>query len=175
MSERNVERDNKKCRYCRLEMDQAARVCHHCGRHQSRLLNLAGNAQLLGIVASLLLVALAFMQFSEARRERIEATIAVENALLAQQDARTAASLAEEAQAEAEAINQALRSQVLSIVSSIWLSVVTRNEFGTERSSQAQVEILQELDRLAEAAIPDTAEREDWIRNLLNRLPTQSE
>lgn len=160
-----------KCRHCYAPLDPRARVCSSCGRNRNAFLNALRSAEPLGIIASMVLVVLTFMQFSEARNERIQAARALSEATAAQARAEEAAQLADSARADALAVGERMRQQELSTAKLVYLMAATKNEIGTERALAAQQAILAELDILIARAIPLDAVRAQWIQTLVGSLP----
>jgi uncharacterized membrane protein YdbT with pleckstrin-like domain len=119
----------------------------------------------------MVLVVLTFMQFSEARNERIQAARALSEATAAQARAEEAAQLADSARADALAVGERMRQQELSTAKLVYLMAATKNEIGTERALAAQQAILAELDILIARAIPLDAVRAQWIQTLVGSLP----
>jgi len=65
------------CRYCRMEINECARICHHCQSNQNILI---ANLDRFALIISMGLLILAFMQFDEARNDRISAEKALNQA-----------------------------------------------------------------------------------------------
>ena len=65
------------CKYCLQEIKQKAKVCHHCSRHQNRLVQYSDR---IGLLISIVMVGIALFQLNEARQERIVASEAVPKA-----------------------------------------------------------------------------------------------
>lgn len=71
--------NEKNCRYCKSPIYTKASVCCHCGRNQNWFLNYF-RIDHIGLIIAVVLVALAYFQFDEARNKRIEATVALRRA-----------------------------------------------------------------------------------------------
>jgi hypothetical protein len=87
----------KLCRECKQPISKDAKVCYHCNRNQ-HLFWLC--VEKVGVLGSLILVFLAFLQFIEARHERIKAESARD---IAQQARQQAQALADEVRMIAQA------------------------------------------------------------------------
>ena len=68
-------------------------------------------------------------------------------------------------------LNRANKDLALLLTKMTWLQVVTKNEFGGPRSTAAIQEIERELNRLVTIAIPNAAERNSWVQQLMSSLP----
>ncbi len=62
----------KKCRHCRQPIEDDAKVCHNCGRHQLWFFHHLRVEQL-GILAAFIMIALVYSELKEARQKRIAA------------------------------------------------------------------------------------------------------
>ena len=73
------ETHERQCRHCLEPIHARAAVCPHCSRHQHWLVNFyVEYLGQIGILASIVLVGIALVQLSEARRERITASTAAQ-------------------------------------------------------------------------------------------------
>ena len=171
-SESNLEAHTgpKFCRYCFENIHCSAKVCHHCGRHQSRFWQYFHIGQI-GLLVSILMVAIAFFQLEEARNERVNAASALTRATQAEKKASLAAKSAEKAEQNIKVVQEALSRQALLLTSVTWLHLETKSEFGTERAKKAADQILADLDSLIVSAIPDPNERRQWVQNLRESIP----
>ncbi|NIV10834.1 MAG: hypothetical protein GWN62_05955, partial [Aliifodinibius sp.] len=67
----------KVCRYCAKQIPVQAFVCHNCGWHQNRFWQ-HFRFEHFGLIIALAMMGLAYLQFREARKERIAATDALQ-------------------------------------------------------------------------------------------------
>ncbi|MBI5739787.1 MAG: hypothetical protein HZA16_03610 [Nitrospirae bacterium] len=65
------------CIFCDSNISRRAKVCASCGRHQTWYINYLEHFSL---VIALLMVLLGFLQFKEARKDRLESRDALEHA-----------------------------------------------------------------------------------------------
>lgn len=147
---------SRACRYCCGEIPPPAKVCRHCHRHQHPFWQHFRVDQI-GILVSVIMMAIAFAQLREARSERIAAAEALERA--------------QAAEANVVRLNDSLREQFLLVASLTWLQLETKNEFGTDRAKVAIEEILKDLNAILPKVLPDPAERQRWVAELQKRLP----
>jgi hypothetical protein len=94
VSEPEVSVATKRCRYCRLQIDKEAEVCHHClrsQRFQFRINQVLELTALAGIFVSLVLCCLSYLQYDNARRYRVEAGKALTEASSAREAASKSA------------------------------------------------------------------------------------
>ena len=70
-----------RCSYCKQPIEKEAKICHFCGRNQNRKINwinyLIRSTPLIMVIVALVQIFLAYHQFYEAKRERIEASEAL--------------------------------------------------------------------------------------------------
>lgn len=92
--EREVNGNQKKCRYCQKSICMDAKVCHYCGRHQSRFWQ-HFRIEHIGLLASIIMVFIALSQLREARNERIDASNTLERAQEAEKVASKALRISE--------------------------------------------------------------------------------
>lgn len=156
------------CRHCRQAIAADAKVCHHCGKNQNPLWS---SLEKIGIIGSIALVFLAFLQFAEVREETIKAKKALAAAQEARNEAQSAAKQAQQTAEHIAHVNYDLRQQVLSVAKMFYLQVVTRNDFTRERGGKAAQAILKELDVVLPRALPNIAERAEWIKQLKEFMP----
>src|SRR3990172_4741485 len=104
---------HKECCYCFQHIHQSAKVCHHCGHHQFWFWN-HFKLELIGLLISVIMVMIAAFQLNEARKERI----AAKDALLK----------AQSTEARVLELHQLFTQHALSVISSTYLSMVTKNE-----------------------------------------------
>ena len=67
------------CRYCTDSIPREAKVCSKCGRDQRWYLNYF-RIDHVGLIIALLMIAIAYQQLQEVRRERVAATQALSRA-----------------------------------------------------------------------------------------------
>jgi len=110
---------SRRCRYCLAPIPSLAKVCQHCHRHQNWLFN-HFRVDHVGLLIALLIVLLSYLQFYEARRERLKADEALMYATRAKDSADQLTKL----------VNQAQQSiqQVDGIVEFMWLLVRASND-----------------------------------------------
>ena len=103
------------------------------------------------------MVMIAAFQLNEARKERI----AAKDALLK----------AQSAEARVLELHQLFTQHALSVISSTYLSMVTKNEIGTKRDQKAVEETLKDINMVLPELIPDPDKRQAWINNLQQKIP----
>lgn len=85
----------KHCRHCVQPINTNASTCHLCGKSQNRFLSVLDKGGVIisiaGAIASIALVWLAYLQFSETRQERVDAGKALGEAKIANKQAQQAA------------------------------------------------------------------------------------
>ena len=147
---------SRSCRYCVKNISIEAKVCHHCGRHQNHIVQYSDR---IGLLASIIMVLIAFSQLREAHQERVAADYAVTQA--------------QQAEAQTRALHEALREQALLITRIEWLTVETSREMGGERSRKAAEQILKDVNLVLQWALPDQDERAIWINELKGTRPAR--
>lgn len=154
------------CRHCAQPIAQGAKVCHYCSRSQSRFWAFFDRV---AILISIALVALAFMQFIEARRERVAADQALAEATDAKDRAELAARKAQEAEHNVTTLNEKLRQQILSMITISYITLESRVAWSVHSQKVAK-EIKEEMGSLLAYVIPDSQERSHWMDNLERRV-----
>jgi len=84
-------------------------------------------------------------------------------------------SSAEKTKKDIEKLNIASRQIALILVRATYLTLETRNEFGTARVEKAVQEINNDLNNILPMVIPDNNERAVWVENLKNVLSKKKE
>lgn len=151
-------KQERPCRYCLESINVKAKVCHHCNRHQSRIWENMGYSNTVLSIITIFLVILAFLQFSEARKDRIEANEALLKATEAEQNVIQ--------------LRDILHEEILSLIRMTAMQLEIRNELGdSQRLRKAGEEISKEVNMLLFYIIPDEAERKKWLQELEQRIP----
>lgn len=83
------------------------------------------------------------------------------------------ASSTADAEAKVAELNRASGEIALLLAKITWLTLETKNEFGTSRARAAMDAILRDLNSLVAEVIPDETQRASWITDLQNSLPTR--
>ena len=78
---------------------------------------------------------------------------------------------AEKTKENIEGLNSAAKEIVLIHVRATYLSMITKNEFGTERAQRAIQEVLSDLNKILSIVFPDSQERSAWVEQLQSTLP----
>lgn len=159
-----------KCRQCRQPIEDDAKVCHNCGRHQN-LFWQHFRVEQLGILASIIMVMVAYSQLGEARQKRIDADKALNQAIEAKDIATKAAARSQSSEQSIKNLDEAVRKLALSITRITWLQLKTKGRFDGETARIVATNTLNALDRLLQFAIPDTNERAKWIQETEELLP----
>jgi len=147
---------NRLCRYCVKNISTEAKVCHHCGRHQNRIVQYSDR---IGLLVSIIMLLIAFSQLREARQERVAASDAVTKA--------------QQAERSTKSLHEAFRQQALVMTRIEWLNLETSMEIGTERSRKAAEQILKDINLVLRWAIPDQDKRTIWIKELKGTIPAR--
>jgi chromosome segregation ATPase len=80
-----------------------------------------------------------------------------------------------ESKKEIESLNMAAQQIALTLVKATYLTLSTKNEFGTSpRLKTATQEIENDINRILPIVIPDSEERSQWVNNLKNILPPRN-
>ena len=162
------------CRHCAKSIEKTATVCHHCGLHQNILISYIDR---LGVLLSVLLVLLAYLQFYEARNERVKAETAHREAQNARVTAEEAAKRASDFAKEIENLNESFRKLALNSASMAYLqaeantlSVISAtNKQDIERRKRAKEELFEDINALIQEAILDPEERNKFNQKLMQR------
>jgi hypothetical protein len=88
----------KHCKYCQSQIEGTAKVCYRCGRDQRWFVNSFTN---ITVLVSIGLLIISFLQLNEARKERITAATASQDAKTALSSATSALTRAENAEQRA--------------------------------------------------------------------------
>lgn len=144
------------CIYCASKIMKHAKVCVSCGRDQRWLLNHL-KFDHIGLIIALLMVLLGYLQFKEARKDRLEASEALQRARSAEEISQEAS----KAISEIKVMAKILAKTNLSLVSRTgrWDSGYSDKE--KEEIKESTLNILQRL-KLPEADITATINDSGW-------------
>ncbi len=170
IDESSAEAPDCRCRYCKQPVADCASVCHKCGKRQNRLLDWF-QFDNFSVFISLVLVILAYLQFKEAREERIKAQTAVREATSARDTAQSVAR-------RVQGLQEGLREHALSAASMSYLQlqasaaniVSMNNPELLKRTDKARDELYKEINTLIALAIPDEKERQQYSKTLMIRI-----
>jgi RNA polymerase subunit RPABC4/transcription elongation factor Spt4 len=158
--------DQKYCRHCKNYINKEAKVCYHCSRSQNRFWSFIERVSLIIVISA---VALSWLQFNEARKERVKAEEAFSRAEKAKNKALEATQKTKELKQETSKLKDDLKENILSTIKMVYLQAKTRAQFGTSVQKNAEKEIEKELNKILIIAIPDKNERAQWI-NEMNQI-----
>jgi hypothetical protein len=128
-----------------MDIPSSAKVCYHCQKHQKLVLAYFDR---ISIIISIALLILAFMQFREARNDRISA---------------------EEALRQTQIVEKALRTAIKAFVEN---NYIIRKQYVTWGStSEANKLFENNINSLAVFAIPDDESRTKWMDSLKKLHP----
>ncbi len=170
------------CRYCGHWMPKEKGICSTCGRNQNKLFNffsqVPGVISVIMMMATIVGVVIAFQQKEEAQKERIAASQALEKAQIARDQAQIAATDAKDALHEVQELQKVLRQYALSSASMFYLQnaanaanvVSSNNPKILKMTDKAIDELSKEINAIISLAIPDQKEREQFGKNLKNKV-----
>lgn len=149
----------KKCHHCRQPIEDDAKVCHNCGRHQHWFFRHLRVEQL-GILAAFIMIALVYSELKEARQKRIAADEAKNIAL-------KAADRSQVSEQNIIILKEVFKKQALYITKLIWLQAKIRPDLGTNLEKTVLEKLRDTFNPFLESVIPDETERNKWIQQEL--------
>lgn len=114
------------CKYCQTEIRDAAKVCYRCGRDQRWFISNFSN---ISVLASIGLLVLSFMQLNEARKERISAGRASQDANTSLRAADKALTRAREAEQKAITTADHMKKLAVALTDSVVTSLTVPGPF----------------------------------------------
>ncbi len=150
----------KECKYCKSQMKTDATVCSTCHRNQKPIKDIVYPPNfiiIISLIISLGLLVLAYMQFYEAKKEREEASTALNQALIAKEEVeRTALDLR-------KTLKLVVENSFIQAQSGIGLIM------GADPEAKKRLE--KNLNELSKFVEPDSLSNKKWWQNINKLYP----
>jgi hypothetical protein len=168
----------KPCRHCRTSIPEGANVCFQCRRAQdyfsSKLESATAFITVFSMILSIVLVALSWMQFLEATKQRNSADRAIQSAedalkqaIAAREEVLNVSAEAKMAKVEAERARDETRNTAENLRTNIKLVLEMEHltpAIVTEAYDPVRVGKVRQ--KLEEFAVPNEKERKKWLESL---------
>jgi hypothetical protein len=157
----------KKCKYCKEDINDDAKTCKHCGRHQKGFLNILTYLSDTAIILTFGLFFISVFQYIDSRRERINAKQALETALDVKTEAQDLYTKVDSIKHEIDTIMLFINNTSLISIQNSWIQANTP-VMGMHPNRPSVKQYERNVNELVRILIPDSTERADWWKKTGN-------